>query len=207
MEQPGQQRCDDSPTQQQAEGQPQLLQQEVEVVEVDDNNPGKVLRKEAAEHLSRITRQMRHCDISCNDMQAAVNELSRHDVNRYLCVTQTWDHIKDYLKAARDQSEIYMYSQQDSCHHTRDHIQKMTEQLGVFSTHCNRITDVYLMQMLLPNPDAQRLACVLSRHMSLLREDVTRLLQIAKGEPPVNGDEAQAAEQTAGSSQPAARQG
>lgn len=191
----------EQPRREQAEYQPQLLQQEVEVVEIEDDNPATVPRKEAEQYLSQITQEMRHSEFFCKDMQAAVNELSRHDVNQYLYVTQTWDHIKDYLKAARDQSEIYIYSKQDSRHRTRDRIQRMTEQLDIFRTHRNRITGLYLMQTPVPrNPDPQQLGHQLSWHMSMLREDVDRLLQMAKGKPLVDRDQAQAAARIAGPS-------
>ncbi|KAG8168555.1 hypothetical protein KVR01_001304 [Diaporthe batatas] len=208
MEQPGRQQGDGSPAQRQAGDLPRPSQQEVEVVEVEDDNPGTMLTKEAKAYLSKANQEIRNSELFCEDMQAAVNELSQYDGKLYLDVTQAWDLIKEYQKAARNQSWIYIYSQRHSCHRTRYHIQKMTEQLCIFRAHRNRITDLYLAQLPLPqNPDAQRLRDHLGRHMSLLREDVKRLLQMAKGEPPVDGNQAGAAGQAVGPSQPAARQG
>ncbi|POS76110.1 hypothetical protein DHEL01_v205489 [Diaporthe helianthi] len=191
MDQPGQQKGGGSSTQQQAEGQ--SSQEVVVVVEVEDDSLHTVLREEAEEYLSQLARTIGNSEIFCDELQAAVNELSSHDVRRYLYVTQACDHIKDYLSAARDQTEIYIYGGQDSPSHTRGHIQKMREQLWVFRSHRNRVLQMYLMQMPLPqNPHLEELDRILFGHMSLLRGNVKRLLQMAKGELPVDEIQAQA---------------
>lgn len=173
--------------------------------ETAELSPRATLEKEAQEYLSQMAQTIRYFDHFCNDLQAAVNELSQYDVRRYLYVTLTCDHIKDCITTAKQQSEVFINGGQDNIDRTRDRIQKMLAQLRRFRDHRNRITELYLRGTMAENPDPQQLESNLETHMGLLRADVHRLLHMAHGKCQ-DGDD-QAAEDIAGPSQAESDQG
>lgn len=167
--------------------------------------PRAALEKEVQEYLSQMAQTIRFFDHFCNDLQAAVNELSQFDARRYLDVTLACDHIKDCITRAKQQSEIFINGEQDDIDHTRNRIQKMLAQLCQFRHHRNRIADLYLRGTMAKNPEPRQLEWNLERHMGLLRADVHRLLYLAHGKSQ-DGDD-QAAEDTTGPSQAESHQG
>jgi hypothetical protein len=171
---PPQQQAGDNPPQQQAE----------------DDSPSTALQREAEECLSQMRRTVRCLDNFCNDMLAAVNELSQFDVRRWLYVTHTCDSIKDLMVTVKQQSEVFIDREQDRPGRTRQRIQSMMEQLQVFRNHRNRIADLWLRQMMLNSLGPRELERELVRHMSLLRNDVQRLLDMANGGLQVGDDQA-----------------
>lgn len=173
--------------------------------QTQDLSPRAVLKKEAQEYLSQMAQTIRFFDHFCNDLQAAVNELSQYDVERYLYVTLTCDHIKDCIRTAKQQSENFINGEQDDIDRTRNRIEKMFAQLRRFRDHRNKITDLYLRGTMAKNPEPRELECHLEKHMGLLRADAHRLLYLAHGKSQ-DGD-GQAAEDVAGPSQAESHQG
>lgn len=174
--------------------------------QAEGSSPSTALQREAEKYLSQIRQTIRYLDNFDNDMLAAVNELSQFDVRRWLHVTHTCDHIRDLMTTAKQQSEVFIEHKQDQPCRTRERVQKMMEQLQVFRSHRNRIADLWLRQTMLNNPGPRELGQELVRHMSLLRNDAQRLLDVANGVVQVGDDQAQAAGHDQGQSQPESHQ-
>lgn len=167
------------------------------------------LREEAQAHLFQMAQTTRLFNRFCNDMQVAVNELSQHDVTRYLYVTVKCDCLKDWMTAATNQSGMFLHREvhreQVRPHRTRDHMRRVMEQVLELRCHRNRISQIYLKWMICDIPRPRELEASLVVHMSLLQADVQRILNITTDELQAGDD--QAAEHVSDASQPGAQQG
>lgn len=144
-------------------------------------------------------------DRFCNDMQVAVNELSQHDVTRYLYVTLKCDYLKDYMTVATNQSAMFLHREQGRADRSRNHIRRVMEQVLELRCHRNRISQIYLKWMVCDSPRPWELEASLVMHMSLLQEDVQRILSITADQLQAGDD--RAAEHILDASQPAAQSG
>lgn len=137
------------------------------------------LKAEAEACLFQMAQTTRCFNRLCNDMQAAVNELSQHDVARYLQVTTKCDYLKDRMMTATNQSAMFLRRWLAHPNVTRYHIAQITLQLSELRGHRDRIADLYLERMACENPEPRELQRNLDIHMALLQTDVHRIFIFA----------------------------
>ncbi|KAG6359522.1 hypothetical protein INS49_013043 [Diaporthe citri] len=135
------------------------------------------LRAEAQACYLQMLQTTRCFDTFCNDMQAAVNELSQYDVTRYLDVTLKCDYLKDLMRTATNQTAMFFNRWQDhpSPVITRYHINQITLLLLQLRGHRNRIAELYLTRMDYDNPEPWDLEDNLNKHLTVLQDDVHRI--------------------------------
>lgn len=137
------------------------------------------LRAESEACLFQMVQTTKCFNRFCNDMQAAVNELSQHDVTRYLQVTLKCDYLKDRMMTATNQSAMFLRRWQAHPDVARYHITQITLQLSELRGHRNRIAELYMGRMVCENPDSQELQRNLDIHLDLLQTDVHRIFIFA----------------------------
>lgn len=150
-------------------------QQQIADADADADADKAAVKAEAEACLFQMVQTTRCFNKFCNDMQAAVNELSQHDVTRYLEVTLKCDYLKDRMMTATNQSAMFLRSWLAHPDVIRHHIAQITLQLSELRGHRNRIAELYMIRMVCDTPHPRELERNLDIHMNLLQTDVHRI--------------------------------